>query len=182
HGSGVANHGLPRFASSSFSTAYPLAEVAFSDPAVPLDVRLQAFNPFVPLDAEASGVPVAVLRYVVRNDGDSSQDVSIAGALQNFVGTDGSGGEAVGNRNDVRRTDRLAGVFGDSTGVPGDSARSGSLALSVLDEADVTTRTKWMSANWAGSLLDFWDDFVADGRIEERAGGPGEDDAPMMSV
>ena len=49
----VPNHGLPRFRHCRFDAAYPLAQVHLSDPDVPLDVRMEAFNPLVPGDAEA---------------------------------------------------------------------------------------------------------------------------------
>ena len=38
-----------------------------SDPEIPLQVRIEAFNPFVPVDAETSGIPVTILRFVLIN-------------------------------------------------------------------------------------------------------------------
>jgi non-lysosomal glucosylceramidase len=179
HGSPVPNHGLPRFASSQFHAAYPFGQVLLSDPAVPLDVRLQAFNPLVPGDADASGIPVAVLRYVVTNTSGEAQDVSVAGSVQNFIGTDGTAGKAAANRNTVRREEFGSGVFLTSDGVDAQAEQWGSLALVALAEDDVTTRTAWADYTWSGELLDFWDDFVADGRIDERSGAG---DTPMASV
>ncbi|MCX7935018.1 MAG: GH116 family glycosyl-hydrolase, partial [Planctomycetota bacterium] len=54
--------GLPRFRHCEFCAAYPLAQVLLRDPDVPVDVRLEAWNPFIPCDAEASSMPLAVLR------------------------------------------------------------------------------------------------------------------------
>jgi hypothetical protein len=59
HGSTAVNHGLPRFREVSFAAAYPLGQVLFSDPDSPVDVRLEALNPLIPGDAEASGMPAA---------------------------------------------------------------------------------------------------------------------------
>lgn len=47
--------GLPRLASACFVGAYPFARLEFEDKALPILVSLEAFNPLVPLDAEASG-------------------------------------------------------------------------------------------------------------------------------
>ena len=91
-GATIPNHGLPRFRYCEFEAAYPFGQVKLSDPDVPLDVRLQAFNPLVPGDADASGIPVAVLRYVLTNTGDEMVEASICGNLQNFIGTDGTRG------------------------------------------------------------------------------------------
>ncbi|MEQ7005654.1 GH116 family glycosyl-hydrolase [Actinopolymorpha sp. B17G11] len=179
HGSAVANHGLPRFASSEFLAAYPFGQVVLDDPDVPVSVRLQAFNPLVPADTEASGIPVAVLRYVVGNNADHDLDVSLAGTLQNFVGTDGSDGKPDRNRNVVRQGPFGQGVFLSSEGVDQSAEQWGSLALVALGEDSVSTRTGWADHTWGGELLDFWDDFTTDGQLDER---PSDNDAPMASV
>ncbi|WP_040420746.1 GH116 family glycosyl-hydrolase [Actinopolymorpha alba] len=179
HGSAVPNHGLPRFRRSTFLAAYPLGQVVLDDPDVPVEVRLQAFNPLVPADVDASGIPVAVLRYVVTNTSDQAHEVSVVGNVQNFVGTDGSEGKPAGNRNTVRDAGPCAGVFLHSDGVAGDAEQWGSLALAVVGEPEVTRRTSWAEHSWGGQLLDFWDDFVVDGRVDEREGSAA---APMASV
>ena len=60
HGAPGPNLNLPRFRNASFATAYPFGRVVLTDPDVPLDVHLKAFNPLVPTDAEASSIPLAV--------------------------------------------------------------------------------------------------------------------------
>ncbi len=82
-------HGLPRFARARFIGQYPFAAVQLDDPDLPLTVTLEAFNPFIPLNAEDSGLPVAILRYHVTNHSRRSIDVSIAASLLNVVGFDG---------------------------------------------------------------------------------------------
>ena len=59
--------GLPRLASAKFIGAYPFARLEFEDKKLPILVSLEAFNPLVPLDVEASGLPIAVLRYHLKN-------------------------------------------------------------------------------------------------------------------
>ena len=39
-----------------FKGEYPFAEVELADSQIPLEIRLEAFNPFVPLAADDSGV------------------------------------------------------------------------------------------------------------------------------
>ncbi|MCP4247205.1 MAG: hypothetical protein GY778_09170, partial [bacterium] len=89
HGVKTRNHGLPRFRQCSFAAAYPFGQVLLSDPDVPLDVRLEAFNPLIPADADRSGIPVAVLRYVLINPADRAVTASVCGSVPNFVGADG---------------------------------------------------------------------------------------------
>jgi uncharacterized protein (DUF608 family) len=59
--------GFPRFEESVFDAEYPFGHVTMTDPAVPLEVKLTAFNPFIPLDDKNSGLPAAILEYTFRN-------------------------------------------------------------------------------------------------------------------
>ncbi len=191
HGSTVPNHGLPRFHRCSFAAAYPLGQVCLSDPDVPLDVRIKAFNPLIPGDAEASGIPVAVLRYVLVNKTGRPITASVCGSMPNFIGIDGSGKRkdwkgdlvAVGgkaNRNQFRKGRNVQGIFMDSKGVAPRAEQWGTIALTTTAEANVTYRTAWTREGWGSSALDFWDDFSDDGKLQERK-ATGED-TPMASL
>ena len=81
--------GLPRLGQSELSVAYPFAQVRFVDPDLPVAVHLEAFTPFISLDADDSGIPVAILRYVVRNSSAVVTDVSVVGSMPNPVGFSG---------------------------------------------------------------------------------------------
>jgi hypothetical protein len=59
--------GFPRFKKSVFEGEFPFANVTFTDNAVPLDVSMTAWNPFIPLDDKNSGIPCAILEYTLRN-------------------------------------------------------------------------------------------------------------------
>jgi uncharacterized protein (DUF608 family) len=178
-GSTARNHGLPRFRTCTFAAAYPLGQVLLNDPDVPLEVRIEAFNPLIPGDADASGIPVAVLRFVATNRTAVPVEAAICGNLQNFIGTDGVYGEPRRNRNSFERADGLAGVRMLSEGVDPQAEQWGTLALATT-ASEVTYRTAWAKFSWGDTLLDFWDDFSADGRLEERA----QDgvDAPVASL
>ena len=64
-----------------FTGAYPFARLEFEDKKLPILVSLEAFNPLVPLDAEASGLPIAVLRYRLKNPAAAAVKVGIAFSL-----------------------------------------------------------------------------------------------------
>ena len=195
HGSADPTHNLPRFANADFLAAWPLGRLELSDPGLPIHVALKAFSPFVPTDSEASGWPMAVLRYQVTNLSTRPMRVSVAGTLPNFVGMDGweskrdwkgdrypTGARA--NRNEAgRRSPGAEGVFMDSEGVPADAEAWGSLALAALgvepDAGKLTFRSSWTDPQWGGAVLDFWDDFAADGMLDER---PTSGSAPVASV
>ncbi len=181
-GAGTPNHGLPRFRECEFAAAYPLAQLALADPDVPLRVRLEAFNPLVPGDSEASGLPVAILRYVLTNPGDVAVDAAIAGTVPNFIGHDGSAGAAKQNRNEWLAEKSVRGLRLSSDGVAPAAEQWGTMALATTARAGVTHRTAWARLNWGDSLLDFWDDFSADGRLDERAVDGVDDPRASLAV
>ena len=80
-GCGTPNQGFPRFAKAVFRAAYPLAQIELSDPGFPLSPRLEAFNPLVPGDADASGIPAALFRWTVTNASAEPMDVSLVGSV-----------------------------------------------------------------------------------------------------
>ena len=90
NGSQEPNHGLPRFNNCSFDATYPFGIVNLSDSDVPVDISLEAFNPFIPGDTDTSGIPVAILRYKLTNKTKQAVKVSVCGNLPNFIGNDGS--------------------------------------------------------------------------------------------
>lgn len=184
HGSTAVNHGLPRFRECAFAAAYPLGQVRLSDPEMPVDVRLEAFNPLVPGDVEMSGLPVAVFRCVIMNKTPRPLRAAVCGTLPNFIGVDGSDMTAdwkndpqprgaKKNRNEFRSTASLRGLFLNSAGVDPKDAAWGTIAL-VTTAREGTSRTAWLAEGWGTPLLDFWDDFAADGKLDERASS-GED-------
>lgn len=140
----VNHHGFPRFAEASFEAAYPFGQVHLSDSQLPVTVRIKGFNPLIPGDADASGLPVAVLAYEVTNRSGEPVDVSVCGSLRNFVGKDGSHfrtdwkGDyipigAKKNRNEYREGTSCKGVYLYSEGVdqqdPAGDDRVGDLFL-----------------------------------------------------
>ncbi|MCU0916453.1 MAG: non-lysosomal glucosylceramidase [Planctomycetes bacterium] len=191
HGSKAINHGLPRFRQCTFAAAYPLGQVMLADPDLPVNVTLQAFNPLVPCDAEASGIPVAVLRYVIQNKVNRPLEVSVCGTLPNFIGMDGSGqtkdwkGDLVAtggkaNRNEYRQGQGVHGIYMSSDGVAPRAAQWGTIALTTTATSGITHRVAWIAGGWGSSGLDFWDDFSADGKLDEREAV--KEDTPMASL
>ena len=182
-GSSAANHGLPRFRHCSFAAAYPFGQVELSDPDVPLRVRIEAFNPLIPGDADQSGIPAAILRFVLTNPAEQPVAAAVCGCLQNFIGADGAGGAPIRNYNRFRQEAGRAPIQGialASAGVDSRAEQFGTLALATTARGGVSYRTAWARLSWGNSLLDFWDDFSDDGALEDRE--QGEEHAPVASL
>ena len=160
--------GLPHFRSCSFDGGYPFGQVNLSDPGVPVNVCVRAFNPLLPADPDASGIPIAILSYVVENPTHELLRVSICGSLQNFIGNDGTNDVASGNRNAFMESPDIAGILMTSEGVQKDAEQWGTIALTTPRNQSISYRTSWLPDRWGTPLLDFWDDFSDDGILTER--------------
>lgn len=169
-GSGVPAAGLPRFRRAEFAAAYPFGQVRLADPDVPLEVTVGAFNPFVPGDADASGIPLLVYRVSLRNPGDVPVEVSVAGSLQNICGRE-PGGAVPDNPPFVQaQVDGADVLFGHTEAVADDAESFGTLAFGLLGAAS-SVRRHWTRWNWRFEMLDFWDDFAADGQLDTPTEG-----------
>ena len=168
-GATAANHGLPRFPRAQFDSSYPFGEVRLSGPGLP-EVRVEAFNPFIPGALDESSVPVMVLRYHVTAPADVLSRVSVVGVVSNFVGSNGTEDAVGGNVNELLRADGITGIRMTAPDLDVDLESAGAFCLSAVlaDGQEASHRTGWSDAPWGNSLLDFWNDFSADGVLDER--------------
>ncbi|MFI6346086.1 GH116 family glycosyl-hydrolase [Streptomyces sp. NPDC050560] len=167
HGSPSPMHGLPRFRHGEFAAAYPFGQVRLADPELPVEAVLQVYNPLVPGDADASGLPAVIYRVRVRNTSGAPVEVAVCGSLQHIAGRHRDTGIPDGNTYRVEHTPHgtvLTGGCGDR--VARDDEAWGTLALATAGERADSHRLTWARRAWGDSLLDFWDDFGADGRLD----------------
>ncbi len=163
--------GLPRLESCTFTGEYPLARIDFEDAELPVRVAFEAFTPIIPLDADESGLPLAVLRYRVTNPGASSARVAIVWSIENPVGMerdgDGNTKSGHGRQNDYRESGAVKGLLMKNPFLGATDPQSGTFALALLgaDEGHLTYLRGWPSTRWWESPLLFWDDFASDGRL-----------------
>ena len=89
-----------------FIGEYPIATIEYRNkekPAFPVDVQLEVFSPFIPLNTRDSAQPATVLRCRVRNRTKEAVEVSLAGWLQNAVCLDWEDRTRARSRNLVVR-------------------------------------------------------------------------------
>ena len=177
-GSVAPNHGLPRFASADFDAGYPFAMVNLEDNGMPVSAKLKVFNPFIPGDAVNSGIPIAVIRYEIKNKTNQPLTIAVAGSMDNFIGMDGSQVEfnsfnraitpkgVKNNRNTFKQSQGLAGIYMTSDSVGQDSNAWGTIALTTpakVNGYSISYRTQFSPKGWNDNLTDMWDDFSDDG-------------------
>ena len=82
---------MPRFKEYSFQSRFPFAEVELADQNVPIDVKLVAWNPFIPTDEDNSSLPVAGFEYEFHNTSNEEVQVVFSYNSMNFMQTPGRG-------------------------------------------------------------------------------------------
>lgn len=166
--------GLPRLKRAVFTGEFPLARIDFEDAHLPVQVALEAFTPFFPLDADDSGLPAAVLRYRVKNPAPHTASVAIAWAIDNPLGLGATTPEhqelAKQRRNTPASGLDWQGLLMDNPAMPPGDELWGEFILGLWkpDGGEVTSWRGWPRGRWWNSPMLYWDAFSSQGRLPEE--------------
>ncbi|MDR0654763.1 MAG: hypothetical protein LBG22_00480 [Treponema sp.] len=162
--------GLSRFRHSEMTGNFPFVNYILTDEGMPLEVELEAFTPLIPLNTDDSSLPVAVLRYSVRNTLNTPLDVSVAGSFCNLSALTGKNQRSRKytfgpSLNKHVETDQFRGIHF----LPGDKTEKDleyfEMALITTEKSKISYLEKWAEGAWLDGLQDFWNDFTADGEL-----------------
>ncbi|HVZ26127.1 MAG TPA: GH116 family glycosyl-hydrolase, partial [Sediminibacterium sp.] len=67
----------------AFEATYPVAKVIYTDAAMPVEVHMQAYSPFIPLNEDDSGLPVTTFTITIQKQTRYPLSVRIVGWLEN---------------------------------------------------------------------------------------------------
>ncbi len=170
--------GLPRLEEATFRGTYPIADIAFSDGVLPLEVGLEAFTPFAPFDDRISGTPAAVFLWRLHNRTPRPVDASLVYSQLNPIGYDGVETLRRGRRHpmfggNVNRwvgEGALRGMQMSRPGLDRDHPGAGTLAIATT-WPEVTFSEHWERSGWFDDIQNFWDDLRADGRLPDLGEG-----------
>jgi len=73
------------FENVTFNGQYPIGVVNYSDSSLPVDVKMEAFSPFIPLEARDSALPVTIFEITVSNTSDQDVSANVLSWLGNGV-------------------------------------------------------------------------------------------------
>lgn len=126
--------GFPQVA---FRGEYPVGRVTYAGADVPVRVELEAFSPFIPLQARDSALPATVLSFTIANTSSAPVDVDLAGWLQNATCPYDDKAELGQRRNTMIRQKGIATLEGTIEAAPGNKSLEthhglGSIALSLI--------------------------------------------------
>lgn len=162
-------YGLPRFATARFACRFPFGTVDLGDPTFPVAATLTGWSPFIPLDSDASSLPVAAVEYALRNTSGRPLKAVFSFHARQFMHGDP-------RHHDPRRPDARpptvdrtphgftfhAAGFDDAPWAEGHAAIE-----AAMDDAAVAVDTAWFRGGWFDAQTVLWRD-VAAGRVIDR--------------
>ena len=125
----------------SFVGEYPIGYVEYKDPASPLDVRLEAFSPFIPLNTDDSSLPATVLQFTVKNHGSTEVEAELAGWLENAICLNSAKSQDGVRRNRLVRDNEL--LFLECSAEDRSSEAPPQRPDIVFEEFEGETYTNW---------------------------------------
>ena len=156
--------GLPHFAAVDFTGKFPIAELDFIDDSFPGKVRLTAFNPFIPTDADDSGLPAAFFEFEVQNPTEEELTYSLVGVLSNPL--------AKPTRNQVETTPWGTVLKLSGEGAQPDAPAFGEMALATdagkFGVMEVSWQEYWFRGTWFDNLEIYWKDLETPGPFANR--------------
>ncbi|MBM3498393.1 MAG: hypothetical protein FJX74_06945 [Armatimonadetes bacterium] len=155
--------GLLRFEECRFTGAFPTAQVALHDGAVPVAARIEAWSPFIPLNDRDSSMPVAVLEVTLENTRDRPVHAVVGFSLENVCGHPELGGCV----NRLVREEGHGGLLMSTEKHQPDSPRFGTLAL-LTPHPDTTWELSRGPGHWFALSEDLLFGFGETGRFPEQ--------------
>ncbi len=129
------------FRDISFLGQYPVGTVTYRDPDIPVSARLEAYSPFLPLNADDSGLPATVMSFILTNESRADVEITLAGRLENAVGVYHR--EYAGTRRN-RITDEPEFTFLESSAAKPAKPAAPARADIVFEDSAQETYAGWM--------------------------------------
>ncbi|MHC4329918.1 MAG: GH116 family glycosyl hydrolase, partial [Planctomycetota bacterium] len=73
------------FSNIQFTGEYPIGSLRYSDPKLPVRVEIEAFSPFIPLNAKDSALPATIFHVTLENTSDETIKAGVLSWLENAV-------------------------------------------------------------------------------------------------
>ena len=147
---GGAMQGFPHFSDWSFECRFPFARLEFFDSDFPAKVTLTGFNPFIPMDEDASGLPAAFFEIEFENtSNDTLRFGSAFSVAREFLG-----------KNFSETVDGKTAVFMKSS-LDADSIDYKDMTVVCLEE-NAKSQSAWYRGTWQDPIATFWREFSED--------------------
>lgn len=150
--------GFPHFKSIEFNGEFPVATLNFDDENFPANLKMTAFNPFIPCDSKNSSIPAAFFEIDVHNITKESMKYQIAFSVANPFSV---------SHNEAKTKDGCHILTLSNSGADKNSVEYGDLTIAT-DCKKTYTQTYWYRGRWQDSIVSFWNDFNNVENIKDR--------------
>ncbi len=161
HGSGPNIRklcGFPHFENVEFDGEFPFASIDFKDKMFPANVKMTAFNPFIPLDSKNSSIPAAFFELEVENTQNCEMKYQIAFTLENPF-------PKGMNKHEEKNGFRF--ITARNTSVEKDDVNYGELTIGT-DCENVYYQTYWYRGFWQENLVSYWNELSNELEFKDR--------------
>jgi uncharacterized protein (DUF608 family) len=146
---GGGTWGLPRFKENTFTARFPFAELQLKDSDMPVEVKLTAWNPFIPTDADNSSLPVGGFEYEFRNTGSTEVDAIFSYNTRNFMYVHNKGNSFIDSMPN--------GFVLCQTGTEQEPFHEGNFAI-YTDNSETKVNHCWFRGAWFDPLTMCWNE------------------------
>jgi uncharacterized protein (DUF608 family) len=164
---GGGTWGLPRFEAAAFHARFPFAEIELNDRNMPVKVKITAWNPFIPTDADNSSLPVGGIEYQFTNTGNDELETIFSYNARNFMYVPGKGDSYIRSFEN--------GFVLCQTGHENEPFHEGEFAV-FTDRPETVVNHNWFRGGWFDPLTICWNRIsrgVTDTNREREPGAPG---------
>ena len=109
------------FPGLTFRGEYPIAKLEYANAAIPVQVSLEAFSPFSPLNFEDSGLPATIFNFTLKNASAAPVEATLAGSWENGVCGDSRHLVDGVRQNKIVRTPQMTVLNCTATPIPSDA-------------------------------------------------------------
>ena len=150
--------GFPHFRSTVFDGEFPIASIDFADEKFPGNVRMTAFNPFIPGDSKNSSIPAAFFEFEVTNTEDEEMKYLLAFSFGNPFKV---------SRNKANRDNGVSMLTFTNAGVDKNDVKYGDITIAT-DAEKAFTQTYWYRGGWQDTIVSYWGDINSAEDLKER--------------
>ena len=150
--------GFPHFGDVEFEGEFPMATLTFKDKVFPANVKMTAFNPFIPLDDINSGIPAAFFEIEVENTSDNEALYQVALTVANPY-------DKSMNVSDLNGSIKTLHLMNKADAK--ESVKYGDLTVAT-DADTVYSQTYWYRGRWQDGIVSFWNEFSSKKELKDR--------------
>ena len=159
--------GLPHIRECKFTGEFPFARMDLGSSAIhcalPLEVSLEAFNPFIPLNNKDSSLPAAIFLIHLKNPSSEKVEATLFANLENKLGHPEVGKGVIA----YKEGKNVSGLNMTTKKHASDSPRFGSMTLTTTWK-NLNVQTCWFRGAWFDNLHRFWDAVSEKGELTEN--------------